>query len=253
MDRDTVRLTLLVVGLLVIAGIYVWGRYKQKLLDFLHRRGEFDEFGAEEPPESASASGEEESFESLAYSGRREPTVRDYRFDDEPDEGSRDFGEPRPAASPKPRAEPEPEPQKTNSIGAPFIIQLSVVAGRGRVFHGPELRDALLDLDLIHGEMGIFHRYDSQFRQALFSVASLVEPGTFPMNDMEYFECPGVVLFFQAGRVADPLAVYDDLINTSQELAQRLGGIRWDENRQPLTREKIAYIRELLEDAVDPS
>lgn len=90
------------------------------------------------------------------------------------------------------------------------------------MFQGEELRDALEDLNLEHGEMGIFHRYDPRLREPLFSVASLVEPGTFPIDDMASFHCPGVVLFFQPATVANPLAVYDDLVRTCHRLADRL-------------------------------
>jgi cell division protein ZipA len=128
----------------------------------------------------------------------------------------------------------------------PSLIQVSVIAGPGRYFRGEELKQALLDADLLHGDMGIFHRYDVTFKKPQFSVASLVEPGTFPIDQMESFNCPGIALFFQVARVTDPLAVFDDLINTSRELAAQLHGIQWDESRQPLTASKISRLRHLL-------
>ena len=113
------------------------------------------------------------------------------------------------------------------------------------------IKQALLENDLLYGDMGIFHRYNHDLTQTLFSVASLVEPGTFPIDDMASFECPGIVLFFQTARVSDPLATYDDLVNTSRELAQQLNGIQWDETRQPLGASKIAHMRNLLKHAVE--
>lgn len=249
MDRDTVRLILAVAGVFVIVCIYVWGRHKQKLLDFLERRDEMEALGVGRSKKPAPASTEEDDalFDSLSYGGRKEPKVSDPLFAEDLDEEElTSFEEPPAPAENKGSAS-----AKTAPLGAPFLIQISVVAGRDKFFPGEELRDALLDLDLIHGDMGIFHRYDRQFRQTLFSVASLVEPGTFPMDDMESFECPGVVLFFQTAKVADPLSVYDDLVSTCHELALRLGGTEWDENRKPLTHEKIAHMRTLLEEAVD--
>jgi cell division protein ZipA len=136
-----------------------------------------------------------------------------------------------------------------NAVGAPFLIQASVVARRGETFSGEELRDALLDLGLVHGEMDIFHRYDRNFREPLFSVASLVKPGTFPMDQMEAFDCPGVVFFFQPTTVPDPLAVFDDLFETSRDLAEKLDGIEWDEHRQPLTEANVRSLREHVEAA----
>jgi cell division protein ZipA len=252
---------LLALGVLVIAGVYVWGRHKQKVLDFLQRRGEYDELGyalsADESSESAAAQPEEDedTFDSLNYTGtggremaadRREPGFSGGNEGADADHAA--LAEPASSASVSQPA--KPKPVKAGALGAPFLIQISVVAGRDRVFRGEDLRDALLELDLAHGSMGIFHRYDRSYRESLFSVASLVEPGTFPMF-MDSFECPGVVLFFQPAQVSDPLAVFDDLVATCHELASRLGGIEWDETRQPLTPDKIAHMRALLEDACE--
>jgi len=46
------------------------------------------------------------------------------------------------------------------------------------------------------------------------------------------------------------LGIYDDLVNTSRELAQQLHGIQWDETRQPLSASKIAHMRNLLKQPV---
>lgn len=253
MDRDTIRIVLLVTGVLVVIGMYVWGRHKQQLMDFLQRRGEYDELGYDDTREAAAApSDEEDEFESLGYKPRQKDkhAAPAYGFEDDLDEEL--FADPKPPSA-KPAAAPAPEQaRKAAGISPPILIQVSIVAaGQDRFFQGEDLREALLDLDLIHGSMGIFHRYDRKFKESLFSIASLVEPGTFPMDDMESFETPGIIMFFQPDQVDNPLAVFDDLIRTSHKLANRLGGIEWDEKRKPLSREKIAELRGLLEDACE--
>ncbi|QSA95713.1 cell division protein ZipA C-terminal FtsZ-binding domain-containing protein [Methylococcus sp. EFPC2] len=244
MDRDTVRIILLILGVLAIAGVYVWGRYKDKLLDFLHRRGEFDELGydLDEDTQDDAESEAESSYEPIRFDGLPAEPDRPAMAPGDADEDESEFA-------------PESEPSRqvahghgrTASLGAPFLIQLSVVAGDDGYFDGAELRDALVELDLIYGDMGIYHRYDREYREPLFSVASLVEPGTFPIDDMENFECPGVVLFFQPPQVSDALEVFDDLVQTCHSLALKLGGVQWDENRQPLTVEKVERMRQRLE------
>lgn len=236
MDRDTVRIVVLLVGVLVIAGIYIWGRYGATLRDFIQRRGVFDELALDEPSGTAQdghldeRDGDNAIF--LEESVRPLPSGHQRSGSDKAE----------PTA-----ANRSPAPRDT-LIGAPFLIQVSVVARPGDTFSGMELRDALLDLDLVHGEMEIFHRYDRNFREPLFSVASLVRPGTFPIDEMETFSCPGVVMFFQPSKVADPLAVFDDLFETSRDLAEKLDGEEWDESRRPLTEEKIRELRDRLED-----
>ena len=128
-------------------------------------------------------------------------------------------------------------------MGAPFLIQLSVVASEDGYFDGEALRDALVELDLIYGDMGIYHRYDREYREPLFSVASLVEPGTFPIEDMESFECPGVVLFFQPTQVATRSRFSTIWCQPARELAVKFDGVEWDERREPSPRRKSRCMR----------
>lgn len=240
MDRDTVRLLLLIVGLVVLAGIYLWGRFRRPLHAKLTGKPGTDlpfPDAMEDQPGEEAADYFEETVRAITpgTGSRKEPQLSGLDYTGEEDDEAELISEPISELAGGETAD-----------GAPFLIQISVVAGPGRCFHGPDLKQALLDADLLYGEMGIFHRYDPELTQTLFSVASLVEPGTFPVDDMTRFECPGIVLFFQTARVSDPLGVYDDLVNTSRELAHRLHGIQWDETRQPLSASKIAHMRNLL-------
>lgn len=241
MDRDTVRLILILVGITVMAGIYIWGRFKDPLVSrfkYLFSARANDE----SDPLGQDYQDPEEYFEesvrviSSGSEHRREPVFAGLDADEDYHDDS-DLEDEEVADHNLPADEPG---------GAPFLIQVSVIAASGSFFNGTELKQALLENDLLYGDMGIFHRYNHDLTQTLFSVASLVEPGTFPIDDMASFECPGIVLFFQTARVSDPLATYDDLVNTSRELAQQLNGIQWDETRQPLGASKIAQMRNLL-------
>lgn len=251
MDRDTVRLLLIATGLVVLAGIYLWHRFRQPLLSRLSRGS-----GADQPDQGAGDEAEapNDDFEETVRiitpgaGTRKEPQLDGLDFADMEEYELESIVEEETRAD-----SGAPAAAQAGEGGAPFLIQVSVVAGPGRFFHGAELRQALLDADLLYGEMGIFHRYDRDLTQTQFSVASLVEPGTFPIDAMEHFDCPGIVLFFQTARVSDPLGIYDDLVNTSRELAQRLHGIQWDEARQPLSASKVAHMRNLLKQPIAPS
>ncbi|RYU63016.1 cell division protein ZipA [Methylolobus aquaticus] len=231
MDRETVRLILLIIGVFVIAAIYLHGRYGSIL---------------GRPRRSSDGLGELPAD----WSGGDGANAENWSAADVYDEAA-DDGRGGGFEGSAPSTVPEGDSRLTqdNAVGAPFLIQASVVARRGETFSGEELRDALLDLGLVHGEMDIFHRYDRSFREPLFSVASLVKPGTFPMDDMKAFDCPGVVFFFQPTKVPDPLAVFDDLFETSRDLAEKLDGIEWDEHREPLTEESVRALRERVEAA----
>jgi cell division protein ZipA len=254
-------MVLLVIGIMVIAGVYIWERHRQKILDFINRQGDFDEFEFDQTSKSApSIYNEDAEYDNMRVSKRKEPHFPADEFEKE------ELSLRKPESPPvekhmaqrrivlrcslrKPESPPveKQEAVETTTLGAPFLIQLSVKAKLNRMFSGVSLREAMLDLDLVYGEMGIFHRLDSEFREPLFSIASLVEPGTFPMDRMETFQCPGIVLFFQPAKVPNPLEVFDDLVSTGYDLAKRLDGIEWDETRRPLTPERVIQMRARLE------
>jgi len=242
LDTQTLRILLGVIGFIIIAAVYIWGRYKSKVLDFIFQRGEYDELGLDDIPKAppkpvktpVAAPASKDEDPPMSFDGLEDNEF--FSMGDTP--------EPAPTADPTPA-----ESHRTAPLGAPFLIQISIVAYDDGYFDGAELRDALEDSRLIYGDMGIYHRYDRDLRVPLFSVASLVEPGTFPIKDMESFNCPGIVLFFQPPQVDDPLAVFDDLVSTCHELSVRLGGEEWDEKRQPLTQEKTQQMRARLREA----
>ena len=253
MDRDTVRTVLLITGLLVIAGVYVWGVYREKIMDFLLRRGDFDEVQFDADQDDGIDIYDENEYGEERVPERREPhfsgTAQADRW------SAAASGQPEPSATPQsprtPSSHNQPQQDRTHPLGAPFLIQVSIVSKTEKAFTGSALRAALHELGLVHGEMGIYHRMDHALKQPLFSVASLVEPGTFPADTMERFESPGIVLFYQPARVPSPLEVFDNLLDTCHELSAQLDGIEWNETRQPLTLRKIADMRHRLSQAYE--
>lgn len=249
MDSETLRWILAVMGAFVIASVYIWGRYKERLLNFIFQRGEYDELRSDRQRRVKAKSRPKDLASAAipaggAEPGKLEPSISFERFD-----GDDDLGQETQIQPPEKQDESSSSEPRAAALGAPFLIQVSVVVNGDGYFAGTELRDALDELRLIYGDMGIYHRYDREYRVPLFSVASLVEPGTFPIKDMENFCCPGVVVFYQPPQVDDPIAVFDDLIDTCHQLAMRLDGVVWDEKRQPLTGQKVAQMRARLLEA----
>ncbi|MEY4194507.1 MAG: hypothetical protein RLZZ226_875 [Pseudomonadota bacterium] len=247
------RTVLLITGLLVIAGVYIWGVYREKIMDFLLRRGDFDEVEFDADQDDGIDIYDENEYGEEQAPERREPHFSDTTQADR--WSSAASRQPEPSVTPQPPRTPsthnQPQQDKTHPLGAPFLIQVSIVSKNEKAFTGSALKAALHELGLVHGEMGIYHRMDHALKQPLFSVASLVEPGTFPVDTMERFESPGIVLFYQPARVPDPLDVFDNLLDTCHELSAQLDGIEWDETRQPLTLRKITDMRHRLSQAYE--
>ncbi|TAN53476.1 MAG: hypothetical protein EPN21_01385 [Methylococcaceae bacterium] len=258
MDRTTVRIILAIIGVIVVIGVYLWHRYQtqitagwKKLAGSLgdavaqrQARKKAEGLHRSTAQDAADAADADTSFDDYlddyALSPAREQRIEPYWRDDEPDDEFMDEA-PRPRAA----AAPPPPSPKTERPAVPNVVQLSVVAVDNAYFTGGEILDAFNRVGLRYGDMGIFHLYN-EVDEILFSVASMVEPGTFPMENMMSFECPGVVLFFQPSHVDEPLDVFDSLVSCCHELAIRLNGVEWDVNRQPLTTEKIIELRRAL-------
>ncbi|HLF97473.1 MAG TPA: cell division protein ZipA C-terminal FtsZ-binding domain-containing protein [Methylococcaceae bacterium] len=236
MDRTTVRLILLVIGVLVIAGVYFWPRIKPSLAKLGRRKREDFSLDDDIVPLHMHTHSRDEGF-SRAADGR-------LVIEDDLAFGS-EWNLKKPAAAPSTKStEPKPAyPRPPASAARPEVVQLSVIAAGDVPFSGPDLLDAFRAAGLEYGEMGIFHRRDPETGGTLFSVASVVEPGVFPHEGMENFSSPGVVLFYLPSRSGDALSAFDTMIAVCHELARRLNGVEWDAGRRPLTPETVSALR----------
>jgi cell division protein ZipA len=110
-------------------------------------------------------------------------------------------------------------------------------------FSGAELRQALEAEGLVFGRYHIFHR-EVDDKQLLFSVASLIEPGSFELHEMSTLELPGVSLFAVLPGAVEGTHVVDELVACGRRLAGRLNGVLQDERRQPLTAVRVMELRD---------
>jgi cell division protein ZipA len=148
-----------------------------------------------------------------------------------------DGGE-RPSAQPAPSGDgkrAEPEVQE--------LIVINVIAAKGKPFVGGGMIEALRARGLKYGEMNIFHRIDPMSKTTLYSVANVVEPGTFDMADLDGFRSPGVCFFMQLPGPEQPLDAFEDMLKVSREVAMRLGGELRDEQRSFMTLQTVEHYR----------
>jgi len=89
----------------------------------------------------------------------------------------------------------------------------------------------------------VFHRLDSQ-GAAIFSVASMMEPGTFDLDKMPQESYPGITLFTQLPAPVAGMLAFNELIACSRRLHAALGGTLQDERGVPLTVHRVERIRQ---------
>lgn len=122
------------------------------------------------------------------------------------------------------------------------ILSLRLSAGQGRI-DGARLLAALKAESLVHGKYEVFHRLHSD-GASVFSVASMVEPGTFDIAKMAQIQYPGVTLFAQLpGPVAGMYAL-NELVACAKRLQQSLSATLQDDRGIPLTVHRIERMRQ---------
>ena len=234
MDSDQLRIILLILGVLLVFGIYAWDRIKKRRARPSHARVRRKRQPAAQhrEPTLGNDLDADGSLDELTRDGRRdEPKLNDLDEPPDPDavvsfstEGEAEISSPSPDV-----------PEK--------IILISIIAKQGE-FDGESIVRAATEVELQAGEMNIFHRHDTEHgNRVLFSMASMVEPGSFPFNDMTNFSSPGLTLFAQLPGPRDGLAVYSDMLFTGERLAVMLGGELHDEKRNLLTKQWIDHTR----------
>lgn len=144
-------------------------------------------------------------------------------------------------------AESESQPTEEKSCELPPYITFSILADSNKSFGGYDLLQAILGCGLRHGEREIFHRYDSKNpERILFSLASIAKPGTFSLETIGAFSTPGLIFIFEIERTPELLNSFELLLQSARQLNDELDGNLLDDQRQPLTTERIQTLREQL-------
>jgi len=258
MDSTLLRLILLAAGILFLAGLYWWESNRRRRGPPQARPREAPQLGdtsvagdTDEASDWAPVSEEPENLDSelahLAEAVQEEGAQPPFAVPlEEPDE-----------APPGPLEDQQElfgfSAREESPVDLPgMILQINVVT-RGGPFEGPAILAAAQETGLQAGEMHIFHRYTTDGRrQPLFNMASMVEPGSFPLakpgrgaasGGMEDFTTPGLTLFAQLPGPSDGMSIFSDMLFTAQRLAALLGGELQDETHSVLSKQTIEHIR----------
>lgn len=204
---DGLRWLLLLFGLLVVAGVYLYSRRERTESDKSLQSPD------SEPPAL-----------------RVEPSLGGSTEEDAAEESAQIPAEHFDAAAEVPK-------QK--------ILTLRIVARPGATFAGDELALSLRGIGMRHGKFGIFHRYDGANESSpIFSAASLVEPGSFDLTNLKEQQIPGISLFMVIPGPVDGAQAFDMMIEAAKTLAQSLAAELLDESGSTLSIQRERYLRE---------
>lgn len=136
--------------------------------------------------------------------------------------------------------------QAEQLISEQRIIVLHVKSNSSNGFNGSDLLQILLACDLRYGERKILHRHEQSGGKGKlqFSVANMIEPGTFNLDDIGSFRTPGVTFFMGLPGPASPSEAFECLIETANCLVKNLDATLLDEHHEPATLSMIQQLRE---------
>lgn len=136
------------------------------------------------------------------------------------------------------------------SSGPQEVLIVNVVCKGPDGFKGPDLLQLLLACDLRFGKKNIFHRYEKANAKGAvqFSVANLVEPGTFNLDGIDDFSTPGVSFFMSLPGPEQPVTAFNYMIETAQVLVRHLHAELRDDAHSVMTAQTIEHCRQRIRD-----
>jgi len=144
---------------------------------------------------------------------------------------------------------PQPEPPKAAFQEVEEVIVMNVFAKDDSGFNGSDLMRVILACGMRYGEMDIFHREEEGIGAAIqFSMANLVKPGTFDLDDIDKFLTPGVSFFLSLPGPKNSMKAFDYMYETAQCVVKNLNGELKDEMHSAMTSQTIEHSRQKVRD-----
>ena len=235
MDISTFRWILIIAGIAIIAGIYLFGVRDRKRKPRASRKRIHAERVRHEPVLDTQPGDESVNADDYDDLDARQTELAIGGYAEDP---SRIEPQLESVSEGKPRAPAGPPPDK--------IITLFLQVRDNHIITGVELLDASLKSGLVFGNHEIFHRIHEEDLEPVFSMANLTKPGSFDKNAWNTMEIKGVTMFMTLPGPKNALDAWDSMLATSRRLAELLRADLLDDTQSVFTRQRSLQIKEEL-------
>lgn len=122
------------------------------------------------------------------------------------------------------------------------IVTLHVVAPGNTLINGEQLLDIFDRRGYHYGDMNIFHSMHKG--DTVFSLAKMIKPGYFDIDDLETFVTPGISLILQLPGPVPADVSFEVLVSEAFEIANELNANVLDGDRNTLSKQTLQHMRE---------
>ncbi len=224
MDAYQIRIALVILGALILAAIYWFGRPKRIASGRLEPKM---------PWQIADGGNASNAFATL---NDPDAELDGAAFESERGDDS--------AASQS--GAPQPGERVQRSFDQ--IVSLHVMARDEGLISGGELIVAAEKASLVYGAQGLFHRLVDGHPEAgpIFSMVNRVQPGRFDLSKISELSTPGISFFMALPCALAGLDAWDRMLPAAQRIAGLLNADIYDDEMNLLGRQRIASIRDEL-------
>lgn len=239
MTSGELRLLILVLGLLFIAAVYLWERHKRTQKE-IRRKREYAE--AFDDPDALSEQINE--LDELVTSREKNiPYIQAANPEFDSDTAPQEIAEPTDVFDEPIESQTGPEDAAGQERNDAILI-ISIASNK-KFFSGDAIMSAMRALNLVPGPMDVFYRYDDSQQNILFTIASMVEPGTFPIGDMSRFTTSGLTIFGRLPSAKPGSEILEDMLESAEQLAAQLDGKLLDSQHHPLNDDILSSMHAL--------
>lgn len=153
-------------------------------------------------------------------------------------------------ASPPTTLAPPPQESRQEPTAPPLspkmTLVLTVMASRHQLFHGPKIQVVAEALRFRLNPAGLYELFPETEAAdvPILGLAHLRKPGSFEPQTLQELHTPGLLLFMKLPGPLEEMKALDLLVITADQLAQRLGGLICDEQRNRMTNQALARLRD---------
>jgi len=236
MDGSTFRWILVIAGIVIIAGIFLFGNPDRKRKSRASRKRVHAQRVRREP--ALDSDGRASAGDDADEDDRQAELAIGLPTDEGGDLDTYIEKRIEPGRDSKPGNPAAPLPDR--------IVTLFLLARDNHVITGVELLDASLKSGLVFGSHDIFHRIHEEDVEPVFSMANLTKPGSFDKNTWNTMEIRGVTMFMTLPGPRNALDAWDSMLATSRRLAELLHSDLLDDKHEVFTRQRSLKIKEEL-------